>query len=232
MPIVTGGHDLRPDPRVAISKAQLAPDERDLVHGIWVTCPPRALFDELRRHGELRQAVVDIEMAVAAGLVTVNGFRAYVAQRNAWPRVGLARHASAAAGLGCRSPQEVRMALVWMWDAGLPRPRCNVPVFDRQGRLIAIVDLLDPVAGCVGEYQGADHKDGQRHRQDVAREQSLRDHGLECFEVVGGDLADRDLTVARMLAARRRSRFAPAEGRAWTLDTPPWWAPWAAGRGL
>lgn len=232
VPLVTGGHDLRPDPRVSISKAQLAPDERELVAGIWVTCPPRATFDELRRHGELRQAVVDVEMAVAAGLMTIGGFRAYVDQCTAWTRIGLARDAAAVAGLGCRSPQEVRMALVWMWDADLPRPLCNVPVFDRQGRLIAIVDLLDPVAGCVGEYQGADHREGERHRSDVAREQALRDHGLECFEVVGGDLADRDLTVARMLATRRRSRFEPVERRAWTLDKPAWWGPWAAARGL
>ena len=87
------------------------------------------------------------------------------------------------------------MVLCWMWDAGLPRPLCNVPVFDLSGRLVAIVDLLDPVAGCVGEYQGENHKSGARHRADVARHESLRAVGLETFEVVGGDLTDEDLVV-------------------------------------
>jgi hypothetical protein len=217
---------------VLISKAQLAAHERHLVGGIWVTKPTRAVFDELRRHGEERQAVVDVEMAIAARLLTIVEFRDYVAGRNAWTGVGLARRAAAVAGLGCRSPQEVRMVLVWMWDAGLPQPLCNVPIFDLEGRLIAIVDLLDVEAGCVGEYQGADHQDGDRHRSDVAREQGLRDHGLECFEVVGGDLQDRELTVKRMEAARARSRFEPEARRTWTLRQPAWWAAWATARGL
>lgn len=232
VPLVTGGHDLRPDGRVLLSKAQLAAGERELVAGLWVTVATRAVFDEVRRHGALRQGVVDVEMAIAAGLMTISGFRAYVAQRNAWTAVALVRDVAAAAGLRCRSPQEVRMALVWMWDAGLPRPLCNVPLFDRSERLIAIVDLLDVEAGCVGEYQGADHKEGGRHRDDVAREQRLRDHGLECFEVVGGDLQDRDLVAKRMTAARQRSLFQAPTQRTWTLQQPAWWADWAAARGL
>lgn len=232
VPLVTGGYDLRPDPRVHLSKAQLAPDERELVAGIWTAVATRAVFDELRRHGDLRQAVVDVEMVLAAGLMDLVEFRDYLSGRNAWTGIGLARDASSMAGLRCRSPQEVRMALTWMWDAGLPRPLCNAPIFDLEGRLIAIADLLDVAAGCVGEYQGADHKDGAKHRADVAREQKLRDHGLECFEVVGGDLQDVDLTVKRMLNARDRARFAPEDRRTWTLRQPAWWAAWAASRGL
>lgn len=232
VPLVTGGRDLRPDLRVHISKAQLAPVERERVGGMWVACAERAAFDEVRRHRNLRQGIVDVEMTIAAKLMTIAGFRAYVESRNAWTGVGLTRDVATYAGLGCRSPQEVRMALVWMWDADLPRPLCNVPIFDLDERLIAIVDLLDVAAGCVGEYQGADHKDGERHRADVKREQALRDHGLECFEVVGGDLQDRELTVKRMLAARERSRFEPATKRTWTLRQPGWWEPWARARGL
>lgn len=232
VPLVTGGHDLRPDARVGISKAQLAPEERESIDGIWVTSADRAVFDEMTRHGQLRQAVVDLEMTIAAGLLSISEFRSYVDRRNAWTGIGLAREVVLAAGLGCRSPQEVRMVLVWMWDAELPRPLCNVPIFDLQGRLIAIVDLLDVEAGCVGEYQGADHKEGEKHRRDVAREQALRDHGLECFEVVGGDLQDRELTVKRMVSARERSRFEPPSRRTWTMCQPAWWAAWAEARGL
>jgi hypothetical protein len=231
VPIVVGHGLLRSDPRISISWEQLPPRERELVDGVWTAVPERALFDEIRRHRGLRQAVVDVEMAIAAGQVTSEGFKAYVASRNAWTGVAFARDAAAAAGFGCWSPQEARMVLVWVWDAGLPRPVCNQPVFDLSGNLLAIPDLFD-VEGCAGEYQGADHKDGERHRDDVARHERLRNAGIEVFEVVGGDLADRDLVVKRMRAARDRSlSLAPSE-RPWTLGKPGWWEPWARARGL
>lgn len=232
VPIVTGAALLRPDARVSVCREQLAMDERELLEGIWVTTPERALFDEVRRHRSLRRAVADIEVAVAAGLLTFIEFDSYVSERNPWTGIAFARDAVAIAGLGCWSRPEVGMALAWVLDAGLARPLCNVPIFDRTGRLIAIVDLLDPEAGCVGEYQGAEHKDRERHRKDVAREQGLRDAGLECFEVVGGDLGDRDLVVKRMHAARQRSQFRRPADRLWTLDEPEWWPAWAAARGL
>jgi hypothetical protein len=232
VPLVIAGAMLRPDPRVLISRAQLAADERELIEGIWVATAERALFDEVRRHMSLRRAVADIEVAVAAGLISFTEFADYVARRNPWTGIGLARDAVALAGLGCWSRPEAGMALIWMLDAEIGRPLCNVPIFDRRDRLVAIVDLFDAEAGCVGEYQGADHKDGERHREDVAREQALRDVGLECFEVVGGDLSDRDLVEKRMHAARDRSLFRSPADRLWTLDQPDWWPAWAAARGL
>ena len=232
VPIVVGHGLLRADPRISVGCEQLPPRERELVDGVWTASAERALFDEIRRHRIMRQAIVDIEMAVAAREVTADGFRAYVASRNAWTGVGFARDAAAAAGFGCWSPQEVRMVLVWILDADLPRPQCNQPVFDLAGNLLAIPDLLDEDAGCAGEYQGADHKGGERHREDVARQDRLRTAGIEVFEVVGGDLTDSDLVSKRMHAARERSLFLPPERRRWTLEKPAWWEPWARARGL
>ena len=231
VPVVVGHGLLRPDPRISISWEQLPPRERELVDGVWTAVADRALFDEIRRHRILRQAIVDIEMTVAAGQVTADGFRSYVASRNGWTGVGFARDAAAVAGFGCWSPQEVRMVLIWVWDAELPRPLCNQPVFDLAGNLLAIPDLFDE-AGCAGEYQGADHKDGERHRNDVARHERLRAAGIEVFEVVGGDMTDTDLVAKRMRAARDRSLFLSPGNRRWTLEKPDWWEPWARTRGL
>ena len=159
-----------------------------------------------------RTAVVVIEMAVAAGLTKVASYARYVAPgRNAWTGVPFVRKALLLAIDDSRSPQETRMRLCWVLDAGLPPPLCNRELFDLDGNLIGIPDLFDPVAGLVGEYDGADHKDGQRHRRDVAREERFRDHGLEYFEVVGGDLRDRGLVVDPH-AQRPESREVPASG--------------------
>ena len=218
-------HDgIRPDPRFVQTEAQLAPSEWTAVDGLPVTTVQRALFDEVvRRRPSVRESAVAIGMAAAAFLISVRLFAMYVAQRNAWTGVPHARLAVALARDDCRSPQEHRMVLIWVLDAGLEPPLCNREVFDLDGRLIGIPDLFDPVAGLVGEYQGEDHKDGARHRKDVAREECFRDHGLEFFELVGGDIANRQVAVQRMLNARGRAKFLPPESRAWTLEPPPWW---------
>lgn len=224
VPLVVGRYRLRPDPRCTISEEQLAPAERIEVDDDWCTTAERAVFDEMRRTRDVRTAVVVIEMAIAAGLGAVASYRDYVVPwRNAWTGVPFVRTALVLAIDDSRSPQETRMRLCWVLDARLPPPLCNREVFDLDGNLIGVPDLFDPVAGLVGEYDGADHKEGPRHQRDVAREERFRDHGLEYFEVVGGDLRDRDLVARRMLNARARAKFLPPESCAWTLTPPPWW---------
>jgi hypothetical protein len=217
------GDKLRSDPRVVLTQEQLAPSEFAIVDGVRCTTVQRALFDELRRHTSFREAVVSAEMTFAARLISTRLMRDYVAQRSGWTGVPRVRKVLELAGEDSRSPQETRMKLVWMLDAGFPPPLCNRAVFDLHGNLLGIPDLFDPLAGLVGEYQGADHKDGSRHRRDVAREELFRDHGLEIFELVGGDLRHRRLAAARMANARARARFLPPESCRWTLEPPAWY---------
>jgi hypothetical protein len=225
VPLVVGRNPLRPDSRVTVGGSQLARSERLHRRGIWITTVQRALFDELRFMTSLREAVVLLDMVAAARVISVRLFSRYVAMRPAWTGVPFVRRVLPLGSDDCRSPQEARMWLVWVLDAGLERPLCNVPVFDRRGRLLGYPDLLDPVSGTVGEYDGADHRTRDRRRADITREQRFRDHGLEYFTVVGGDLRDRARVVRRMHAARARARFLPAEQTLWTLTPPPGWRP-------
>jgi hypothetical protein len=225
VPLVVGRHPLRPDPRVAIQASQLARSERLYRRGIWLTTVQRALFDELRFMRSLRKAVVLLDMAAASRVISVSLFSKYVAMRPAWTGVPFVRRVLELGTNDCRSPQEARMWLVWVLDAGLEWPLCNVPVFDRNGRLLGYPDLLDPVSGTIGEYDGADHKAHDRRRADITREQLFRDHGLEYFTVVEGDLTDRAQVARRMHAARARAQFLPANKRLWTLTPPPGWRP-------
>lgn len=223
VPLVVGRAKVRGDSSIALSQEQLAPSERELVDGVWCTTVQRSVFDEMRAAPSLREAVVVLDMAAAARLISTSLMAEYVAKRSAWTGVPRVREALLLASDDSRSPQETRMRLVWVLDARLPTPLCNRPVFDFRGNLLGVPDLLDPVAGLVGEYDGADHKEGERHRQDVAREDVFRNHGLEYFEIVGGDLRDRDRSASRMRSARARAKFLAPDTRRWTLELPPWY---------
>jgi hypothetical protein len=216
---------LRPDPRFVMTQEQLAPSEWSIVGDIPVATIQRALFDEVRRRPGVRDAANAIAMAAAARLTSRRLFAMYVAQRQSWTGVPHARLAVALAHDDCRSPQEFRMYLVWKLDADLPEPLLNRAVYDLDGRLIGIPDLFDPVAGLAGEYQGGEHKDPARRRKDTEKADRYRDHGIEMFEVVEGELGRRQLVAARMRSSRARSKFLPPESCAWTLETPPWRTP-------
>lgn len=220
VPLVVGT-DLRPDSRVWLSFEQLAPTERILVDGLACTTVQRALFDEMRRTGGLWHAVRSMDMAAAAGLISVSLMAEYVERRYAWFRVPLVRRALLLARDESRSPQETTMRLVWVRVARLQPPLLNQPVFTPGGSLIGLPDLFDPVAGLVGEYDGADHLRDDRRRRDTTREERFRDSGLEYFRVVRGELHDVESVAMRMLRARARAPFTPPDRRRWTLDPPP-----------
>ena len=224
VPLLLGGAgaNLRTAKGSVVSKEQFPPGEKILVEGVPCSIVTRALFDEVRRTGSPRDGAVAIDMAAAARLTSVDEFADYVETRYAWTGVPLVRKALALASDDSRSPQESRMRLVWVLDAKLPWPLCNVPVFDLAGTLLGYPDLFDPVAGVVGEYDGADHLIEDRRRLDIEREQTFRDHGLEYFAVVRGDLRDRQRVADRMRAARARARFDRPEARRWKLEAPAW----------
>ena len=187
-----------------------------------VPCVPvtRALFDEMRLARGLVPAVVAADMAMLADLVAVGRMWDFTASHSGWAGVPLVRRALRFADPYSCSPQETRLRLLWEIGLKLPRPLCNVAVFDRDGFLLGYPDLLDPDAGLAIEYDGADHRSAQQHSDDVDREARLRAVGLEVTRVTGRDLArPRDL-ADRLRAARRRTRFLPPEQREWVLDPP------------
>lgn len=230
VPVVLGGWaDIGRDRQIVVSRERFWGHEIVVVAGVPCAVANRAVFDEMRRVRGLRRAVSVVEMAVAACLTTLTSFGAYVVDRSGWTGVPEVRQALILASADSRSPAETSMRLIWVLDADLPTPVCNQPLFNLRGELLGYPDLFDPTAGVVGEYDGADHAAEDRRGPDIAREQRFRDHGLEYFTLVRGDLRDRRRAAGRMLAARARARFAVPDQRQWTLDPPPWWADRRAG---
>jgi hypothetical protein len=209
------------DGEIVVSREPLPPDEIWWRAGVPVAAPRRALFDEIRRHEDWREGVVSMDMAAAAGLVSLAQMHDYYDTHRRWRRARKVARVLEHSSERSRSPNETRMRNVWELDASLPRPLVDQEIFDRRGRLVAVADLLDPVAGVVGEYDGAAHLRTTRRGRDIRREEALRRLGLEFFDAVRPDLDDRAGLAARMRSTRQRARFEDPEKRLWTIDPPP-----------
>lgn len=223
--LATGEADVRAQAGIRISAERLGPDELTIHDAVPITTALRSVTFEMRYAASMRAAVVVADMAMHADLVSPRELVAWATVNRGWTGCPQLRDALPLVDENSWSPREVRLRLLWMLDAELPRPRCNVPVFDRSGHHIATPDLLDVEAGVVGEYDGSVHLTGEVRGRDVRREAALRDVGLEYFPAVAADWAHPDQLVERMRAARRRARFEDARSRAWTIEPPPGWIP-------
>lgn len=215
----------REQPGFIISQEQLKPRDIEWVDGLPVTTALRSVGFEVRHAASWREAVLAIDMAAYSDLVSVAELAAYLHHLGPWTGVVQARQALGFAEENAWSPQEVRMRLTWTQDAGLPRPLCNIPVFDRHGRHLGTPDLLDAVAGVAGEYEGPVHLTGARRAHDLSREADFRAVGIEVVTMVAADRADPQPFLERLHAAYARSRRRPGAERGWTIDPPPWWVP-------
>ena len=207
VPLLENGERLTPSPSRIIGRARVAPGEIEIFRdAMRCTTVPRALLDVVRMELDEREAVVAIDMTVAAGVITLADFAAYLGQHRGERGVARASRLLPRCEPRSRSPQESRMRQIWELDAGWGRPLCNVNVCDESGAFIGRPDLLDPDRAVAGEYDGAEHRSKSRHRTDVTRESGFRRAGLEVVTAVGDSLMDIPTLVARLHEAEERAR--------------------------
>jgi hypothetical protein len=208
------------------------PDEVISLENYDVTTMARAVFDEMRTAINVRDAVVALDMATSSTIELPH------TSRPAVERVITSHHkvrglvqARAAFALGSSrsaSPWETRTRLLAEVDAGLPHLKVNVPIFNLDGRLLGIADLLDDEVGLVIESDGADHREPARHTDDNRREERFERTGLVVSRVTSLDHRERWATVGRITAARRDAMGSTK--REWTTCKPDWWWTWPQGR--
>jgi hypothetical protein len=224
--LAVGAGSLRAHPGWRPSKERLRPEDLTVVDGLRVTVPVRSVLFEMRYAASLRAAVQVADLALASDLVSLAELWHHVDDRlNGWIGVEQAREALGRAVESCWSPPESTMRQVWEVEAGLSRPLANPPVFGLDGRHLFTPDLLDPVCGLVGEYDGAEFHSGARRAIDLDRDETYRRHGLEPVVMVAGDLADTSRFRSRLVSARARALGSGAVVRRWTTDPPRWWRP-------
>ncbi|MGY2874177.1 hypothetical protein ACVW00_001367 [Marmoricola sp. URHA0025 HA25] len=197
-------------------------DESEIVirYGVPCTVVERALLDAARWAPDIREAVVVVDIALAAGLSTSSTLASYADLLGQLPGAALLRRSVRLAVNRSRSPNESRMRLIWQIDGRFPAPRCNWPVADLTGRRIGRPDLLCEQLAVIGEFDGFDHSGASARSTDAGKESDYRDAGFELFRVTGRDLARPDVVLRRMRAAVARAGET-ARPRRWLLAADP-----------
>lgn len=224
--IVTGLFHQRGRPGISISAERLDWPDLVVVDGLRITRPTRSVAFLARYAADLAAAVRIIDMAAYNDLISLAELASHADEHlNGWTGVPQLRAALALADENAWSPTEVDFRLLWELAAGLGRPHTNVPVFDLDGRHIGTPDLLDPIAGVAGDYDGELHLEGAQRARDVRRQGVFLRHGLEHVTMLAGDRRQQGEVVARLHDAYRRAGRRAASERRWTTKAPPWWTP-------
>ena len=104
---------------------------------------------------------------------------------------------------GAQSPRESWLRIVLI-QAGLPRPRTQIPVFDGFGDVVAYLDMGWEDVKVAVEYDGEQHRNDRRqYTWDVRRLEMLENLGWIVIRVVAGDRPAEVVRRVRTALARR-----------------------------
>jgi hypothetical protein len=209
----------RRGPTVVPWRSDLQPEDVTVVDGIRVTVAVRTAFDLARRR-TLLQAVTALDVLARGRPDFLDAVSAYIEERPRWSGVPQARLAVRLASPMVRSVRETAFRMFWLLECGLPDPVVNAVVRDGRTRFLGIGDLLDPVTGFLGEYDGSQHREEVQHALDNAREEGFEDAGLTVVRVSNPDLGIfRARTRQRLLSGHRRAAAGPRGD--WTWEPGP-----------
>jgi hypothetical protein len=205
----------RRGPGVRPLRSPIDPDDVIDLAGVRVTVPVRTAFD-LARTGPLLQGVTALDVLGRGRPEFLEAVRGYAEARPRWLGVPRVRVALRLATPMARSPRETAFRLFWLQDCHLPAPEVNATVRSGDGHLLGLGDLLDPVTGLLGEYDGAGHRAETQHALDNAREEDFEDAGLTVVRVSNPDLGRfRSRTRLRLVSGWRRAQRTPRGSWAW-----------------
>ena len=92
---------------------------------------------------------------------------------------------------------------------GVPRPECNVDIFDETGGWLACGDLVLREYRIVIEYDGLVHLDERMRRKDARRRNLLQEHGWIVITATADDFKKPWILAGQVLAALRSRGWQP-----------------------
>ncbi len=182
--------------------AALPPEERTTARGLPVTSLARTVFD-LARSESFRSGVVVADAALRAGLSPAD-LEACMERHRGWPGSRAARAVAEFADGRAESPLE-SLARVAARTTGLPAFEPQVEVW-RYGRFVARVDGLWWDHLLVFEGDGAEKLLSGQDPELVARQEAIRDCGLDVVRARWSDVYNQQDAWAARVRARRATR--------------------------
>ena len=208
---------LRARPGLVVDRSTLMAIDVVEHDGVLVTSAERSCLDIMRFHGA-EEGLVAADASVRAGLTTRERLAEALTRTTGLKGVPSARLAVSLADGRAESAPESRLRYVWVVEAQLPVPEVNPVILDLDGRFAARADLVDPEAGTVGEYDGAQHRELGQHTADNVREEGLEGLNLEVTRSTSLDLwPHRRRLVTRLRAAHQRGTHRDCRKDAWIL---------------
>ena len=224
VPIAYARRVIRPQPLITLCEERFDPREVVVVDGLRVTDAVRSTCFEMRYAGSLRAAVRALDMAAYNDHASIEEVTDWVALHPSYTGIEQARLAIPLGDENAWSPAEVDFRLDWTEIVGR-RPWTNQPLFDLEGHHLGTPDLVDPVTGVLGEYDGPLHLEGTRRARDLRREGLFRAHGLHPVTMVTAERRNQSAFQHRLRAACAAAAREPVADRQWTLTPPDWWVP-------
>jgi hypothetical protein len=146
----------------------------------------------------LTEAVVVVDMALHAGVASLPDLNAWVATRARGAGVVSLRRVAGLAEPGAESPMETRLRMLLVLG-GLPHPKAQVSLHDRQGRFLGRPDLYYPDHRLGLEYDGGVHRNSLV--EDNRRQNRLLGEGIRLLRFTAGDVLHApDSVVAQVRA--------------------------------
>ena len=169
---------------VSLTRSDYMDSEACEIRGLPTTSVIRTVAD-LARRGPIVEAVVVVDMAMRAGLVTRDELSAWREMHPHHRGLGIFQRAIDLADAAAESPMETRLRLLLVMS-GLPRPAAQVHLRDRTGAFLGRCDLFYPRVRLVIEYDGATHRDSLE--SDNRRQNRILEAGFRLLRFTAGDV--------------------------------------------
>ena len=151
------------------------------LHGLRVTSALRTTCD-LGRIRDLPRALANVDGMLALRLFEHHELDAEIRRYRGMRWVTHLRTVVPMADPRAQSPAESMLRFHWV-TSGLPQPVPQHPVHDIDGNEIYYLDLLDPVNGVAGEYDGVEFHGEDRRQHDAERRDWIESHHPISIEV-------------------------------------------------
>ena len=212
----TDGKAGRREAGVVQHRGLVTADDVTFRDGFWMTSGTRTALD-CTTIADTEHGLVIVNGLLHAGETTVEQMEHRLATMTHWPETLHTDVVLRLANAKCESVGETR-SFHLCYAQGLPMPIPQFPVLDRNGRVIAWVDLAWPELGTFLEFDGRVKyekllKDGESPSDVVIREKRREERicgltGWRCVRITWADLHHPDRTAARIRATFARQPWA------------------------